>query len=196
MGGYNSGRHGWRGVIESRKRLDIRQCRSWLRPGRLGTYSWNQDGEPCGSVSYSVLDGALELRYTITDGEDEGQSIRVTIPVRRFPCRYGGERLYWSCPNCFRRCEVVVMASHGRHWGCQRCLRLRYQSQGLARSDRVQQRADRLCARAGIEDESGIVHKHKWMRWQAYDRLMNRAAELNAVADSAFALRAARLFCK
>ena len=115
MGGSNSGCHGWRGVIEGRKHLDIRQCRSWLLPGRIGSYSWNLDGEASGSASFRVLNGALELRYTITDGDDEGACIRVTVPIRRVPCHYGGERLYWNCPNCFRRCEVVVMASHGRH---------------------------------------------------------------------------------
>jgi len=60
----------------------------------------------------------------------------------------------------------------------------------------VQRRADKICEHAGIDDEAGLVHKRKWMRWRTYDRLMNRAAELNAVADSAFALRAMRLFCK
>jgi hypothetical protein len=56
---------GERGVTnvtgESRKRLDIRQCRTWLIPGRIGRYSWNQDGAPCGSVSYTVLGRAVVL---------------------------------------------------------------------------------------------------------------------------------------
>src|SRR5262245_26315858 len=154
MGGYNSGRYGWRGVIEQRKRLDIRQCvrRGWLRAGTSGSYSWTQDGEPSGSVSYTVLDGALELRYTILSDPNEDAEVRVSVPIRRVPCRYGGERLYWACPNCYRRREVIVMASHGRFWGCRTCLRLRYISQGLDATDRLQRRADAIYARLGGVD--------------------------------------------
>lgn len=48
MGGYNSGRYGWHGVMESRKRLDIRDCRrrGWLHAGASGRYECNRDGEP------------------------------------------------------------------------------------------------------------------------------------------------------
>jgi len=195
MGGYNSGRYAWCGVVEQRKRLDIRQCarRGWLRMGTSGSYQWTQDGEPCGSVSYTVGGGALELRYTILSGENEGEAVRITIPIRRVPCRYGGERLYWACPNCYRRCEVVVMASHAHFWGCRVCLHLRYSSQGLDSSQRLQRRADAIYARLGDSDDQGLVNKPKWMRWRTFHRLMDHADNLAGKADAAFALRAMRL---
>lgn len=194
MGGSGSGRHGWRGVVEQRKRLDIRQCvrRGWLRVGSSGTYRWNRDGEPCGSVSYIVLEGALKLRYTIQSGEHEDQTVRVIIPIRRHACRFGGERLYWACPSCYRRCEVVAMATHGRSWGCRTCLRLRYTSQGLDAVQRLQRRADSIYDRLGGSDEDGVVHKPKWMRWRTFHGLMDKADNLAAESDAAFALRAMR----
>ena len=182
--------------MEQRKRLDIRQWtrRGWLRVGTSGGYSWTQDGEPTGSVSYTVLDDALELRYTITSGDDEGESVRVTIPIRRTACRYGGERLYWACPNCYRRCEVIVIASHARFWGCRRCLRLRYLCQGLDRPQRLQRRADSIYDRLGGYDGDGMVYKPKWMRWRTFNRLTERANDLAGESDAMFALRIMQRF--
>jgi hypothetical protein len=85
------------------------------------------------------------------------------------------------------------MASQGGYWGCRRCLRLRYISQGLAPADRAQRRADQLYARAGVEDDDGLIHKHKWMRWRTFNRLMDRADALSHHADDAFVLRALKI---
>lgn len=145
-------------------------------------------------MNYRVRADALELRYRIDDDGPNGDWITIAVPIVRSRCRYGGERPYWQCPNCGRRCEVIAIASHGRFWGCRGCLRLRYHSQGLAPADRVERRAAQLCERAGVEDQEGTVHKHKWMRWRTYNRLMERAGDLNAVADWGFASRIARLF--
>ena len=58
-----------------------------------------------------------------------------------------------------------------------RCLRLRYSSQGLDRANRLQRRADEVYARAGVQSDDGkFIHKHKWMRWRMFNRLMDRAA--------------------
>lgn len=75
-------------------------------------------------------------------------------------------------------------------------LRLRYISQGLASADRAQRRADQLYARAGVEDDAGLIHKHKRMRWRTFTRLMDRADSLNAAADDAFVYRALRLLAR
>ena len=177
-------------------RLDVRTCarRGQLRPGTIGTLTWTRDGEEAGSAAYRASETALEVRYAIVGDEDELTPVVVTIPILRRSCRYGGHRNYWRCPRCGRTCEVVVMASHGRWWGCRRCLRLRYRSQGLDRASRLQQRADELYARAGAESEDGkFIHKHKWMRWATFDRLMDRANRVSREADIAALAGLARL---
>jgi hypothetical protein len=137
----------------------------------------------CASVGYTASDDALELQYAILSDNNERTSIQVEIPIQTLRCRFGGERRYWRCPSCWRRCEVVVMASHRRYWGCRRCLRLRYVSQGLSPADRAQRRADGLYARAGVEGDDGMIYKHKWMRSRTFNRLMDRANALTANAD-------------
>ena len=185
MGGYGSGRQGWRGVIESRSRLDIRKCRRWLIPGHAGLYRWHRDGEPCGSVSYRVLDRALELSYRVNGDGVDAHAIRITVPIEASHCRYGGVRQYWQCPNCRRRCEVIVLASGGTYWGCRLCLRLRYRCQGLPTSDRLQERADKIWARLGAVD-TDWVPKPKWMRWPTFNHLCAKANSLTSEADAWF----------
>ena len=85
------------------------------------------------------------------------------------------------------------MATHGQYWGCRACLRLRYISQGLAPSDRIQRRADTIYARLGNADVEGIIPKPKGMRWTTFNRLMDTANDLAGEADAALALRAMRL---
>ena len=173
MGGHGSGRDGWRAEIESLPRLDVRELR---RQGQLA---------PAHPRTYKM---AVRMAYTW-----EGEPYQAELPLTRVPCRFGGWRYYFRCPRCARRVEVVILAG-GRTWGCRRCLRVRYYSQGLAPADRRQWRADHLYARAGVEDDAGLVHKHKWMRWRTFNRLMDRANELQRAADCAFVERVARLF--
>lgn len=187
MGGSCSGRYGWRGVIEHRRRLDIREWRreGWIRPGERATLSWGECTVACG-----ITRDALTLTYDITTDEDR-QEVQVDVPIRRVPCRYGGERLYWLCPSCYRRREIVVMASHGRFWGCRTCLRLRYVTQGLSPADRWERRADKLYAKAGEEREDGLIYKRKRLRWTTFNRLIDQADRYSAASDGAFAMRVA-----
>jgi len=195
MGGYNSGRPASYAVIDSQRRLDIRALRRGrcLAPGTSGVWTWRQEGEPCGSVSYRGLDdGTMALEYSVWNNEDERELVEITIQTRSYPCRYGGSRSYFSCPYCRRRCEVVVMTTNGRHWGCRRCLPVRYASQRLSPADRMQRRADTLYERAGTDHGEGFVVKRKWMRWRTFNRLMNRANALSTGADAAFLWRLRR----
>ena len=191
MGGYSSGRPAYYGVIESACRLDIRllRRRGCLQPGTRRGWSWSQYGESAGSIAFSVYDDAIELDYVIGES-DARQAVRIRIPLTSRPCRYGGVRSYFLCPYCDRTCEVVVMTTSGRSWGCRKCLRLRYR---LAPRHRIQRRAEALYDRAGTDNGDGFVVKHKWMRWRTFNRLVNRADVIGGAADVQFASRIARL---
>ena len=194
MGGYGSGRPATRITIEGQRRLDVRLFneQGGLRPGRGGVWTWSWGGEPIGSASYRVLDGAVQLNYLAGDEDSERIPIQIIVQLRTMPCRFGGVRTYFQCPHCRRRCEVIVMTTSGRAWGCRRCLPVRYASQSLAPADRMQQRADALYSRAGTDYGEGFVVKHKWMRWRTFNRLMDRANLLSQYADAAFLYRMRR----
>src|SRR5215217_2117795 len=128
MGGYRSGRYGSRGVIESLKRLDVREWsrQGWLTNERIGVYSWQRDGKPGGAVAYQVLGDELTLYYGITDQDGIEHPSELMIYLRRVPCRFGGERVYWQCASWDRRCDLIVMETRHCRAGCGRCLKLRY----------------------------------------------------------------------
>ncbi len=167
MGGLNSGRYGWRAVIEAQQRIDVRELR---RQGQL-----------------TLRSGERPVALTVLHSDDsETRGLRLT----RLHCRFGGWRYYLHCPRCARRVEILLLAG-GRTWGCRRCLRLRYESQGLAFGDRCQRRADKLRERVAIDDGE-YLHKRKWLRWRTFNRACERADGLQQIADGAFVVRIAR----
>jgi len=172
MGGYNSGRQGRRAVIEAQQRVDVRELR------RRGLLTAGQAG--------AWVEAAL-AEYSW-----DGNPYQVALPLTRIPCRFGGWRYYFKCQRCARRVEILVLAG-GRTWGCRRCLRLRYISQGLAIGDRCERRADKLRDRVAIDDGANL-HKRKWLRWRTFNRTCERADELQQVADGAFVARVACRF--
>lgn len=194
MGGYGSGRPALRGVIEHRKRLDVRVLRKWGvlgRDGSAGAVRWWSGDDDAGSISYLIEnEGSVRLDYTVTD-DGVQHPIRYWLATTRIPCRYGGHRYYWLCPWCSRRCEVLAIAKQGREWACRRCLRLRYVSQGLTPCYRLQHRADKIYARLGAAD-SDFIPKPKRMRWRTFNRMVDQANDLSAQADGWFIWRLRR----
>jgi hypothetical protein len=142
-----------------------------------------------GSVGYAFERDAMVLSYSIGSADDL-QHVQVRIDIDRVPCRYGGNRRYWTCPRCGARIEVTIMA--GRGWGCRRCLHLRYVSQGLSPESRMQRRANSIYERLGAPD-GGFVRKPKWMRWRTFNSLFGQAKRLDLRSDTLFLARLCRL---
>jgi hypothetical protein len=194
MGGYNSGRYGWRGVVEHRKRIDMRAFAKTgvMERGGSGSLNWSSGGEEIGSLGFRIESGGrVELDYVLTDEAGEKTSIHYSLATTSIPCRYGGRRYYWLCPWCGRRREVLLMARQGREWACRRCLKLRYVSQGLSPAYRLQRRADTIYARLGADD-SEFVTKPRGMHWSTFNRRMDLAADLASQADFHFLMRLRR----
>lgn len=76
--------------------------------------------------------------------ELEGLDLDVTRP------HFGGERRWFVCPRCRRRCGVLYQPAEGDGWACRRCHRLAYRSAQEAHQDealwRAFERIDRHCA--------------------------------------------------
>jgi hypothetical protein len=194
MGGYGSGRPRHHGVIEQRLRLDVRMFRrnGWLVAGRAGTLRWSQHGEEVASARFTTHDDAVVLDYATKDEDGQAVPVRIAVPIRRFPCRFGGHRHYWKCPRCVRWCEVLAAGWGGRSWACRQCLRLRYACQGLAPSDRLQARAHKIFGR--LRGDADFPLKPRWMRWRTLNRLVAQAQEFDARADRLFAGSCMRRF--
>lgn len=148
MGGVGSGRRRIvnRGAIEDVPLLDMREIRrlGLVKPGEcmVDTLHWSRRG-----LTFA------EARVRIDLSEPEAGAIVVTvlgcpaqvIAVEALPCRYGGQRFYFVCPDRGRRCEVLCLVA-GR-FASRQAHRLSYAAQGMDELGRVRKRRRKLRAR-------------------------------------------------
>lgn len=99
------------------------------------------------------------------------------VAVDSTPCTYG-ERHWFLCPLCERRCGVLYIS------GCRLCVGARYRSESLSPKDRRLRKALKRRARLG-QGKGGLLRpfpaKPKWMRWKTYLQLRKRALREEAV---------------
>lgn len=100
---------------------------------------------------------------------------RIPARVRRFPiewlpCRYGGARPYFRCPQCESRRLTLYAADGSGAIVCRLCMGLVYASQDERKMDRLWRREEDIKRRLG-----GRFGKPKGMHWSTYGGI---AAEL------------------
>ena len=143
--------------------LDIRKIsRSGLLvPGN----SFNWQGA---ALNIRVESHALHLSYR---QRSTGEIVEQRVQMETTPCRFGGQRPWFICPNCCRR--VAVLYAPGRYFACRQCGGLTYASQKEGLGDRSTRQADRIRKKlgwpAGILNEVG--GKPKGMHWTTYRQL-------------------------
>ena len=196
MGGYGSGRHSNLPATDEAKRVDIRYLRKQglLRPGHWGTLSWTSRGEPSGNVRYKVEGSIFTLHYKVREYGDDWEPIKLDAPLVTLPCRYGGSRYYFLCPNrnCQRRCEVLYSVS--RYFVCRKCSGYLYSSQKGDHLDQIRSAKDKIGKRI-FEDYDGDWgwRKKKGMHQKTFDRGYARYRELDEQWNKQFTDRARAL---
>jgi hypothetical protein len=140
-------------------------------------------------------------RFTLVGGSSGLQGIEArprTVRVRGHavgldwtPCPFGGERAWFLCPKCRRRCRVLHRpAKSSDPWSCRRCLRLAYATQSLPLFDRLLAKRDRAVERLGAPGGQVMgrtFEKPKWMRRSTFERLWQEA--LDAEVEALLSLR-------
>ena len=113
------------------------------------------------------------------------------IEVSATPCHFGGERLWWICPRCRRRCAIIYLSSGT----CRVCAGGRYRSELLSPEDRLMRKAFQLRERLG-QTSGGLFgcfpDKPKGLHWATYNRLV---AEGEAIERQLLEIAAARFGC-
>jgi hypothetical protein len=180
MGGIGSGSwYRWdkKTTCEEVKRVDIRYMRKQglLRPGRVGTLSWSCGDEPAGSIGYRTERNKPVLNYRHRSHGDEWQDIEESVRLDRTPCNYGGERQWFSCPNCRNR--VAVLYGPGARFLCRNCYGLAYSSQHEHHADRMMRKAQKIRRRLDGDETDSYWRKPKGMHWTTFDRLVQQARD-------------------
>jgi hypothetical protein len=112
-----------------------------------------------GWIQVQVGLDSLTLIYRVSDrGSDDWEDINEPVPLVRTRQPLGGERLWFACPGCGRRCQVLY---GGRRFRCRRCVGLPYASQHEARYDRLMSRAQDIRVRLGGSADLGAFFPEK-----------------------------------
>jgi hypothetical protein len=184
MGGFGSGRIGYRAKCEGLLSIDARR---WAREGYLSDpgnfpWFWTLDRERHYGIRFWVHEKSCELDYKI-----DGESYRYPVYLSRTRCFFGGERIWFRCPidRCGRRVAKLYLGS--RYFACRRCYGLAYQSQCYSPSDRAMTQAGKI--RRSLGGSEGIAwdfpDKPKGMHWRTYERLRERCDRYEAICDTA-----------
>src|SRR5262245_36076547 len=97
MGGFGSGRWGYRGrkpTCESFHSVDLAHFRrhGLLDPGRSSTLTWSRGGEKTGSITVIAQRGGVRLNYWIKDHDRPQFEVNELVPFLYTPTRFGGRR--------------------------------------------------------------------------------------------------------
>lgn len=96
---------------------------------------------------------------------------------------FRGQRQWFMCPNCDRRCAVIYCPDHDPIWGCRICLKGRYFSEPMAPKDRRLHAAFKVRKRLG-QTKGGILvrfpPKPKGMHWRTYEAIRSAASTIES----------------
>ena len=186
MGGYGSGRTGWKGKVEGCRSLDVNRLNKagCLQPGYRGGWGWTADGERVGSIGLVATADLLLLKYQARLDGGDWMTVEEFVQLARAPCRFGGWRSYFVCPGvkngrpCNRRVTKLYLG--GRYFLCRHCYDLAYASQSEAPHFRSHRRADKRKIALGGSPGSSVPPKPKGMHRRTYERYL---AEIEAAEE-------------
>lgn len=178
MGGYGSGRRGYKQKAEQSKSLDVNRLHreGCLSPGRRGYWVWSRNGEETGRIGYQATERHFVLDYKVRVYGGDWEPITQSIPLTYAECHYGGARPYFMCNGIVngRHCQrrVGKLFAGGNYFLCRHCNRIAYASQSEPGYDRMLRRANKL--RSALGGEPGTAHliapKPKGMWQRTYQR--------------------------
>jgi len=178
MGGVGSGnwyRSARKTTLDQVNRIDIRYMKKQniLKPGSNGNFNWARNGKPNGSIKYRCHDYFLQLNFSYRQLGHEWQTVEQRISFDRTPCHYGGERLWFLCPNCNKR--VGILCCDDSKFLCRHCHRLPYASQHQQRLTRLISQKHKLGEHIFASYAHGDgLGKKKGMHWRTFSRLHAR----------------------
>ncbi|MFC6588785.1 hypothetical protein ACFQDZ_17450 [Sulfitobacter pacificus] len=101
MGGYGSGRRGYKQKAEECRSLDVNRLHreGCLTPGRQGNWVWSRDGEEVARIGYKAEEGQFVLDYRFRQYGGEWEPITEVVGLTHADCNYGNQRPYFRCPG-------------------------------------------------------------------------------------------------
>lgn len=130
----------------------------------------------------------LQPNAITLDYSANGKHQRHGVPITQTACHLEGNRPWWLCPRCGRRCAILY---GGAVFVCRKCAALHYPTQHSSNVDKAILRAEAIRLRLGWKP--GIANpgsgKPKGMHWETFTRLL---AQHERYANAAGSWMAAR----
>lgn len=187
-----AGRPAWHVKAEHCKSLDVRrwQREGVLRDGYTGGWRWTDSysGEETGSIGYRVSMNCGALAVTLNYRANE-QSISDAVRIERTRCNFGGSRVWFQCPRCYRRAAKLFL--RGARFACRHCQRLVYASQSEDAIGRTWRRQAKLEGHLGPN-----WTRPKGMHSKTRERLLDRIWDCEERRDDALACFLGQLMAK
>jgi hypothetical protein len=176
MGGYGSGNHGGKSLVEGHLCLDVNRLHRTNRLIRWnGVISWkNNFGDKVGAVT---LTSGVD-RITAS-GKLNRKPWKQRFDITWTPCHFGRARPWFLCPYCFKRVAKLYIGKGGL--GCRKCYHLAYSSTREDRSTRIWRKQKKLEAKIIVDD--GQYFKPAGMHWKTFNRLVERIDDLEREKD-------------
>ena len=85
MGGYGSGRTGWKGKVEDCRTLDVNRLskEGCLQPGNRASLAWTVDGEQVASIGLRAEADRLILHYRVGRNGEDWTHVEEAVPLAR-----------------------------------------------------------------------------------------------------------------
>ena len=139
---------------------------------RADQEDWSELRWPSGaSIRIAFKSGSVFVAYSATSpGADNAEEIGERIGIAWTSCNFGGQRPWFVCPDCDRRCGKLY---GGRLFRCRLCVELVYGSTRQPEWERLLERAQDIRARLGgsMSTAAPFPLKPKGMHQRTYDRL-------------------------
>jgi hypothetical protein len=159
-----------------------------LIAGVVAKSEWTRGGEPSGNIQIHSKENEISLIYKTRIRDGDWQDVNEPVSIIWEPCRFGGQRPYFLCPQCERR--VIKLFGLSRFL-CRTCNNLTYSSQRERWFDRALRKANRLRENLGGSPgmASCIAPRPRSMHHKTYERITDEIHEAETIAmDFSFAL--------
>ncbi len=182
MGGYGSGRNGYKVLTSRKMSLDIRTLKrkGYLNPGMHFSWYWKMNnGQEAGSINICTGNDGLSLNYKLRNNEGGWQTIETLVELDWTSCHFGSRRPWFLCPRCSKRVAILY---GGKYFNCRNCHCLAYPSENESQTDRLYRKVWKLREQlnAPINMTRPILFKPKGMHWSTFIRLTDKAHQLES----------------
>lgn len=194
MGGFRSGRRTGRRTRpiahQDLMSIDVRQLHrdGYLNVDARSSLSWTRFDRLVRSLHtrFDCCLGRLWLNGFRPSGTGDTVPHSQMIKLTYTNCNYGGDRTWFLCPACDRRCAILW---GGIEFVCGECCRLSYPSQRLQPYDLAIQRAHKIRKSLDVPSNIAIgdIRRPRYMRHERFARLMHELIAAEAAWCASFA---------